>query len=179
MFEKILLLVKQVRQTALIRLKELFTLLNSRDISIYKYCLIAGLASYIIGNLVGGVILVFFSKIGFYFASPPDESFELFNLIMVIIIIPIIETLILIFIIYISNFITKNKTTLCLISAFIWGLPHGAQSIAWFFAAFTAFFIFATAYITWRKISFYKAFLAACVPHCISNLIAILDSYLF
>ena len=86
----------------------------------------------------------------------------------------LIDTYLLIFTLHILRSFNFQGLKLVVISGLFWGALHGLQSWPRFFAPAWSFFIYATAYETWRLKSFKKAFAAAAVTHALHNFLMML-----
>jgi membrane protease YdiL (CAAX protease family) len=91
-----------------------------------------------------------------------------------IIVAPIAETLILSVFLYFASKFTAHRLSMAAVSGLVFGALHGINGIYWFFGPTWLFFIFSYSYLTWRTHSYGYAFLAACVPHMLNNLVSLL-----
>jgi membrane protease YdiL (CAAX protease family) len=83
---------------------------------------------------------------------------------------PIAETLLLAGIISLLSRAGFSSLAVATISAIAWGCAHAMFGALWFFGTVWAFFVFSCAYISWRKVSFQRAYIAAAAPHALINL---------
>ena len=123
------------------------------------------------------LIAIVFSCIELFdlkYATPTGYDFSWGTFWKIIVFSPIIETYLLIFTLHILRSFNFQGLKLVVISGLFWGALHGLQSWPRFFAPAWSFFIYATAYETWRLKSFKKAFAAAAVTHALHNFLMML-----
>ena len=58
--------------------------------------------------------------------------------------------------------------------AVVFAAIHAFISIYWFFGPLLLFLLFSYSYLIWRSHSYKYAFIAACVPHMLNNLVSVL-----
>jgi hypothetical protein len=127
------------------------------------------------------LIVIFFGCIELFdlkYAPLTNYDFSWGTFWKIVVIAPIIETYLLIFTLFVlRNWRFKTEgLKLAIIAGILWGLLHGVQSWPWFFAPAWSFFIYSTAYETWRLTTFKKAYFAAAIPHALNNLVALFAS---
>jgi hypothetical protein len=87
---------------------------------------------------------------------------------------PLAETLLLAGGLRLLSALTANTMLVAAISGLLWGALHATFGVIWFFGTVWSFFVFSCLYLTWRKVSFKHAYVAAAVPHALINLTALL-----
>jgi len=99
----------------------------------------------------------------------PDVSFGLGAFLGMVVFSPIIETVLLLLLL---SFLRRNNVSLgatALIGALTWGGLHALLYPMWFFGTVWGFFVFSSAALAWRGVSFARSFWAAAVPHAMVN----------
>ncbi len=91
---------------------------------------------------------------------------------------PILETQIMRLIFYILRNITSHTSTLCIISAIIWGGLHFKSDSSGIHAVW-AFYVLGVCYLQWRHISKTKAIWITTAVHSLCNLISYASKLLF
>lgn len=150
-------------------ISRIYGILLSNKIPIPKYVgiafLIELLPALILIVIVFGCIDVFDLK----YAAPTKYDFSWKTFWKIVVFSPVVETYLLIFTLHILRSFNFQGLKLVVISGLFCGALHGLQSWPRFFAPAWSFFIYATAYETWRLKSFKKAFAAAAVTHALHN----------
>jgi hypothetical protein len=85
-----------------------------------------------------------------------------------ILVAPLIETLLLIGTLKLLSFASKRRTFVLSAAAVLSGAAHGPYPLT-FVATSISFFVFGSCYIAWRRTSFWRGFLAAALPHALTN----------
>ena len=151
---------------------KIYGILLSNKIALPKYIgvafLIDILPAIFLSSLVSVLINIFDSK------HSPLQAHDLswITFWLGVIFTPVVETFLLIFTLYILRGFNIQGFKLAIIAAIFWGTLHATESWSRFFAPAWIFFIYATAYETWRLTSFRKAYFAAAIPHILNNLVA-------
>jgi hypothetical protein len=157
-------------------ISKIYGTLLSNKISLPKYIGIALLSELLpalfLITIVFGCIELFDLK----YTPPTDYDFSWATFWKVVVFAPIIETYLLIFTLFVLRSCNLKNLKLVIIAALLWGFVHGLQSWPRFFAPAWSFFIYATAYETWRLSSFKKAYSAAAVTHALHNSLIMLAS---
>lgn len=83
---------------------------------------------------------------------------------------PLVETLILAVGMWLLTGRVKRNGWAALISAVIWGVAHGLNHWLRFFGVVWSFFVFSCGWLAWSRISLWRGFVAAAVPHFLINL---------
>lgn len=162
----------------MILISKIYGILLSNKTSLLKYIgitfLIELLPALFLISIVGIIIYLFDLK----YTEPTQYDFSWGTFWKIVVFAPITETYLLIFTLFIlRNWHFKTEgLKLAIIAAILWGLLHGIQSWPRFFGPTWSFFIYSTAYETWRLSSFKKAYAAAAIPHALNNLFAMLIS---
>ncbi|MDD2924563.1 hypothetical protein [Rhodoferax sp.] len=91
-----------------------------------------------------------------------------------VVVAPVIETLLLAAILWVLSLLSQNLLLVAAASAVIWAGFHATFGALWFFGTVWSFFVFSCAYLTWRKVSFPRAYFAAALPHAFVNLTVVL-----
>lgn len=155
-----------------------YAVLLSNKTSFPKYIgfafLIELLPALFLISIVGLCIYLFDLK----YAEVPNFNLSWETFWKIVVFAPITETYLLIFTLFIlRNWHFKTEgLKLAMIAGILWGLLHGLQSWPKFFGPAWSFFIYSTAYETWRLTSFKKAYAAAAIPHALNNLFVMLAS---
>jgi len=87
---------------------------------------------------------------------------------------PIVETFLLAGLLKVLSKASSRSAFIAAYAAIIWGGLHGLFGILWFFGTVWSFFVFSCSFISWRKLSFKQAFIAAAAPHALVNFIVVL-----
>jgi len=107
-------------------------------------------------------------------AIPLKSEIDFNYFIKIVIFAPVIETLILSLLIKLVSMFFANKIIICFISAAVFTSLHGMNGINTIVGPFILFFSFSHSFILWRKHSYKYAYIAACMPHVLNNLLAFL-----
>ena len=145
----------------------LISWLFDTNISIPKYVFRTGLISLIPSLFVSFLLSatgIINDKTGPEFAGP-----VIFNVIGMLIIGPPLETFLMIPILKVLSFITKQKIRLAIMSAFAWAILHSLAAPAWGLVIFWPFFVFSCCYLSWRQKSFWYAVLVTSCVHAFQN----------
>ena len=110
-----------------------------------------------------------FAGIGTADLSPHEFPLDTATVVIIALVTPMVETLFLAFAIGSLGLLSFPAKHVAVASALGWGICHGALAPLWFFGAVWSFFVFSTAYITWRPVSFWHAFFGAAIPHILVN----------
>jgi hypothetical protein len=154
------------------RIAKIYGLLLSSNISLAKYIGITFVIELLPALILVSIVACFVFGFDLPFSKLPEFDFSWKSFWSTVIFAPIIETYLLIFTLFVlRNWRFKTEgLKLAIIAGILWGLLHGVQSWPWFFAPAWSFFIYSTAYETWRLTSFKKAYFAAAIPHALNNL---------
>ena len=153
------------------RMAKIYSFLLSNKTTLPKYIsyalLIELLPALFLIVIVFGCIELFDLK----YAPLTNYDFSWGTFWKIVVIAPIIETYLLIFTLFVlRNWRFKTEgLKLAIIAGILWGLLHSVQSWPRFFAPAWSFFIYSTAYETWRLTSFKKAFSVAALIHALHN----------
>jgi hypothetical protein len=155
---------------------KIYSILLSNKISLPKYIGIAFLVELLPALLLVSIVAFFIFGFDLVHAPLPKFDFSWKTFWSTVIFAPIVETYLLIFTLFVlRNWRFKTEgLKLAIIAGILWGLLHGVQSWPWFFAPAWSFFIYSTAYETWRLTTFKKAYFAAAIPHALNNLLVLL-----
>ena len=113
-------------------------------------------------------------QLGIVMPDPPPRSASLAEFFGSVIFSPVLESLLVgLTIKGLSRYVNQP----CLIAgicALIFGAAHGLFALSWFFGTVCSFFAFSYAYLYWSGQSLRQAYVAACVPHMLINLTAMI-----
>ena len=101
---------------------------------------------------------------------PDSPSF----LIGAVVIFPFIETLLLIGGIKLLGLVVASSRLRSVLSGLTWGVLHGLVAPLWFVGTFWSFFVFSSAYQSWRRVGRWRGVGAAWLPHAIQNGVAMI-----
>jgi len=82
---------------------------------------------------------------------------------------PFIETVLLIFLLVIFSLFSLDRKWVIAINVVIWGLLHGVTAAYLFLPTAWAFYILIEAYLSGRKISFWRGFWLSAILHMFHN----------
>jgi hypothetical protein len=158
--------------------KSYFYLFDNRT-SAFKYCLISWLFTTI-------PALVIMKMITLVFNISKDEKInaihfnDLFSIIIVILIGPVLETFVIAFFIHWLRQIFENKFYIIISSTLLFAALHFRFEYPfWFFGVLWPSFTMSVAYLTWKPISFWKAYTICLVVHILNNSSAYLITKFF
>ena len=106
--------------------------------------------------------------------GPPSRQVTAAEFAGAVIMAPLVETPLLGLSLAVLGRWVRRRGRLLLAAALLWGLLHGAQAPLWFVGSAWSFVILAGLYRAWRPRSFAHAYLAAGLPHALTNLSAML-----
>jgi hypothetical protein len=141
---------------------------------LWRYCLLAALVDLVptIFLLLALYGLLRFAGVDLDNLSRPLSKVRELNFFGAVILAPVVETYLL------AGFITLLRRTslgtiaVVIVSAIVWGGLHALARPLAFFGTVWGFFVLSCAYVAWRKVSFKHAYVAAAVPHALTNLVA-------
>lgn len=133
---------------------------------VWRVWLIAFIPSFVIGTITALAI----AMLG-YDDRLPDMS-PMFFLIVGVIIAPWVETVFLGWILAILKRIIRNTLWVCLVSAVIWGVLHGLQSVGQGLTVTWVFFIMSLCFLEWEKKSRKMAIRVTALIHMCQNGVA-------
>jgi hypothetical protein len=107
-------------------------------------------------------------------AVAPDGIPFAFTAFSVVLLAPVLETGIMIGLFALSRVFGASEGLQVGIQVAFWALLHGSVSLVWAFAPAWLFFVFASVWMTQRKISPLRAFWVTSMVHGLNNLVAIL-----
>lgn len=158
------------------RLAKIYGLLLSNNTTVPKYIsyalLVELLPAIILVAVVFGCIELFDLK----YTTPTNYDLSWGTFWKIVVFSPIVETYLLILTLHILRRFKTQGIKLAIFAGLFWGVLHGLQSWPRFFGPAWSFFIYATAYETWRLTSFKKAFSAAATTHALHNSILMLSA---
>lgn len=152
-------------------------ILRNTDQPILRYVWRAWLIAFIPSIVVSTLATAVFAMLG-YEDRLPDMS-PMFFLIVGVIIAPWVETVFMGCILGVLKLIIKNTLWVCLVSAVIWGVLHGLQSIGQGLAVTWVFFVLSLSFMEWWKKSKTKAICAAALIHTCQNSVAFIALLIF
>jgi flagellar biosynthesis protein FliQ len=130
---------------------------------IWRAWLIAFIPSVVIGVIAASVIAILGYK------DPLPEMSLTFFLVVGVLIGPWVETVFMGWILGILSLITGRTIYVCLVSAVIWGILHGLQSIVQGLTATWGFFVLSLSFMEWWKKSKNRAICVAALIHTCQN----------
>ncbi len=148
-----------------------------KSLPLEKYCIVAWLIAIAPIFFIAAItyIISLFVKIDVQdLGSSPIMSPTFFDFIGITLFSPIVETFFLSLLAFLISKYIKNNFRIAVIMAIFFAGFHALRHPFWFFGTIWPFFIFSTAYITWRPVSYWKAYIAACTPHILNNLVIFL-----
>ncbi len=152
---------------------KIYGFLISNKISFPKYIGIVFLIELLSAIFLALLVFVFIDIFDLNYAAFPEHDLSWGTFWKGVVFAPTLETYLLILTLHILRSFDIQGLKLASIAAIFWGALHGVQSWPWFFAPAWIFFIYSTAYETWRLTSFKKAYFAAAIPHALNNLVAL------
>ena len=150
-------------------IKQFFKLEPS--IPLWRYCILAVPIALIPSAAILFIASNFYRVVESKISSASEISTAL-NVLGSVIIAPLLETLLLAGFLKILFRLNSHPLLNATIAAALWGTFHGLVEPIWFWGTIWSLFVFSLAFVTWRKISFQHAFLAAAIPHSLINLMA-------
>lgn len=152
-------------------LKNIYSMLQNTNISIWKYCMRVFLIAVIPSFLAVLLITLTLDVLGIE-KEPIKKIIPSFRVFFdFVIFAPIFETFILVIFIFILNSIIKLNLYISIITGLVFGLLHGFISVPiHFFGTAWTFFALSAAFLSWKKYSLFKAYFAALLPHSLVNL---------
>jgi len=151
--------------------------LFSTRLPFWKYVLLMGVISLVPSLLLAGILAsagIVNEQTGPVFKAPegvPPIVFGASLFLGFLCLSPIVETLLLAFTLWILSFTVERNILRAVFAALIWAGLHSLAAPAWGLVIWWPFFIFSCAYISWRRVSWPHAFLAAGLIHMIQNIL--------
>lgn len=148
---------------------------NKQTLAIF--CLMVFLVATPSAMLIVGFTNHLLSSLGFYdarWALRSNMQVSGFDIFGTVLLAPILETLMLSWLINTTSKFISKKFLIALAAGIVFATLHGFISIFWFFGPLWLFFLMSYAYMIWRSHSYGYAFIAACIPHMLNNLTAML-----
>jgi hypothetical protein len=158
-----------------VRRRESF-LFNTR-IPFWKYVIRMGLLSLLPSLLFAAILAavgIITEENAPSFEIPegvPPQFFYPFLVVGFLFCSPVFETLILVLMLWGLSFLTQKFIPRAITAGVAWGILHSISAPAWGLVVWWPFFIFSCAYLTWRRVSWVHAFLAAALIHLIQNIV--------
>ena len=158
---RILIILKLVSKT--------YAILSDCSISIWKYCLYSWLLTTIPAIIImKAIALVFNIEDGDKVNAVHFD--DLFNIFKNIALNPAIETFIIAFFIYWLKQFFDKKIYIIIISTLLFAALHFRFEYPfWFFGVLWPSFILSMSFLTWRSVSFWKAYTVCAVIHILHN----------
>lgn len=144
--------------------------LTTPEPPLWRYCAIAGPLALLPSMAVVSVAVLVLHLFGITPRGPTFPPMSPFWVFMVVIGGPAIETVFLGLGLWLLGRFIRSPVLLAATSAVIWGLLHGSAAPIWFFGTAWSFFVFSSAYLAWRRHSWWHAFVAAAGSHGLVNL---------
>lgn len=91
--------------------------------------------------------------------------------VSIVVISPIVETLLMAAGIYLTARVVRSPWRVALVTGVLWGGLHSLMAPAWGLIIWWPFFVFACAWITWRRRSWSAAFGAVAAIHALQNFV--------
>lgn len=113
-------------------------------------------------------------QLGIVMLDPPSRSATFSEFFGCIFFGPVFETLLVGLTIKAICRFFHQPCLIAGICALIFGGAHGLVAVSWFFGTVCSFFAYSYAYVYWSSRSLHKAYVAACVPHMLINLTAMI-----
>lgn len=158
-------------------------LFGEQNGSLWRYCLIAFPLAILPSFAFVAIVYLLFDVADVDRSSimAPDRTATRSQVLGAIVFAPVAETLLLGAGLGALSVLTRRPVVVAGASAMVWGCAHATFGFLWLFGTTWSFFVFSCAYLSWRKVSFHHAFMAAAVPHTLINstvflIIAILDA---
>jgi hypothetical protein len=105
---------------------------------------------------------------------PPKNTPSWVDAFGIIVFSPIVETLLLAGLLALLSVARLRPGWIAVTSAIMFGCFHAIFGVLWFFGVVWSFFVFSCAFLVWRQLSFWQAFLAAALPHALLNSVVML-----
>jgi hypothetical protein len=157
-------------------ISKIYGLLLSNKISLLKYIGITFLTGLIPAFCLAALVFTSADLLGLKYSDLPKINISWESFWIAVVISPFLESYLLILTLHVLRSLKFEGLKLAIIAAIFWGTLHGVQSWPWFFAPTWIFFIYSTAYETWRLTAFKKAFIVIALPHALNNLFVVLIS---
>ncbi|MGQ3054784.1 MAG: hypothetical protein ACT6S0_23600 [Roseateles sp.] len=108
-----------------------------------------------------------------FFEAPEREGTfkEFFGMVVFA---PLVETLLLAGLLALLSRMSRRPVFVAAASSVLWGCLHGSFGLLWLVGTFWSFYIFSCSYLAWRAQAWWKAYVAAALPHAVLNLTAFL-----
>ena len=160
-----------------INISNIFNPLNLNRESLFRFCFQAFCVT-----TIGAIIVVVFTQglmlmIGIRdtrLATGMYNGFNVKDFLGVVVFAPVVETFILGIFIKIISFFSNEKIIVCCVTAMVAAILHGVNGIYTFFGPLILFFSFSYSFILWRAHSYRYAYISACIPHMLNNLVSFL-----
>jgi len=150
------------------------TLLFAVSPPLWRCCLLAWLLALIPGYLLyfSASEALAFAGVNFDWLYPPSKGTSWPQIFNGVVGVPIVETFVLGAGLRAVSLFTTRTILVAAVTGIIWGCLHGIFGALWFFPSAWSFFVLSCAYLAWSEVSSKHAFIAAYVPHVLTNLTA-------
>lgn len=104
--------------------------------------------------------------------APPERQVTAWQVFGVVVFAPLVETLLLGAGLWLLTRLSRRPLFVATASSALWGCAHGVSGLIWFAGTFWTFYVLSCCYLAWRPVAWWRAYVAAAVPHALINLTA-------
>jgi len=149
-------------------------------VQLWRYCtemwLVASIpyvAILYLGDSIGAISL----PLPLGFVGIPSRDTSVLDVAQLVVFAPATETFVLALLIRLISLATPRPLLIAVLAGLVFGVIHGLASAILGIGALWGFFVFTCAFLAWRTKSFWSAYLAAFVPHALTNLSLLLITW--
>lgn len=160
-------------------LRRLLTTLETPAPSLARYILRAAPLSLLPSLAIVGLAIAPFRWLGFdtTFPADPAPASLWLDLVGIVMVGPMLETLCLALVLALLGLSALPERGRAVVAALFWAALHGLFHPLWFFGSVWGFFVFSIAFLTWRRVSYRHALVAASSVHGLHNLAVVALAY--
>lgn len=140
---------------------------------LWGYCLLAAPLALVPSFALLSIATIVLKLVGVSPRFPTHDEMSLSWTFVMVVVSPLVETVVLASLLWILARFIEAPVRLAAVSAILWGLLHATAAPIWFFGTAWSFYVFSSAYLTWRTRSRTHAFIAAAAPHGLVNFAAV------
>lgn len=142
---------------------------------LWFHCLLAWPAGLLPSVALLGLAHVMAALLGLDAAAfqPPARVLSVGEFFSGVVFAPVVETLMLGGLLWLLSRLSPQPLFVAAMSGLLWGALHGTFGLLWFFGTAWTFYVLGCCYLAWRPQGWWKAFVAAALPHALINLTAL------